>query len=306
MIERLPVVSTVFLVTEESVFIGLAVYMFASTILYNLALTKALEPHLPARDETTPKCDCGVEKKIAANLANSILYSGILGAASVLNALSTPTSVTLGLRAMAYGYAIGGMQYSIQGDCATHYSAALNQHKVYYLSIGAMLIYVVNNTNAKISEITGVANNYYLEDAIFNLLWQQAIIVVTLQANAPDYMDSVRQFIGNNLIERFKKFLDNSQPSDKRDYIKRFNQFLATPTGQLVIKAEPVELALDLHRKELNVSLEWIAWLSESEIAGLVTATIRNLPKMFTNGQSRALANILKPAGLEPDERLFS
>jgi hypothetical protein len=275
--EVLPL-STVFLAAEETVFVGLAVYMFASTILYNLALTKALEPYLPERDETTPKCDCGVEKKIAANLANSILYSGLLGSASLLNALSLPSYTTYGLRAMAYGYALSGMQYSIQGDCATHYSAALNQHKVYYLSLGALLIYIVNNASAKISHMTGVANNYYFEDAIFNLVWQQAIILVTLQAKSPDYMETVRQFISNSLIHRFQKFLDKSKPDNKRDYVKRFNQFLSTPTGQFILKTEPVELALDLHRNELNTSLDWIAWLSESEIAGLVTATIRSLP----------------------------
>ncbi|MES2218020.1 MAG: hypothetical protein V4501_06380 [Pseudomonadota bacterium] len=303
----LPFSSSIFMVAEESVMMSLAVSLFASNILYNLALTKAVVPHLPPRGEHIPACQCGEEQKISTNAANAILYICLLAFASTLGLSSSilPESLALLLQAMAYGYSLAGLQYSAYGVCATHFSEALNNNKMYYLSLGATVIYTVKQTSATVRNITGTAPNFYLEDAIFSLVWQQAIIFVVLQEKSPDYLHNFRLSIKDYMEKSFKQYLDNSPPAGRRDYVKRLNQHLVSPLGSSLFSMKPIQLALNLHQTELNTALEWLAWLNARTVTIIGTHIIDVFPNRFTPPQAKILSTILKQQDWQQTEAFF-
>jgi hypothetical protein len=295
-----PILFPAFSYVEESVWIGLAVSMLVSNLFYNVALTQAVSKHLPAGDEDLPSCiECNWQEKLGGNTANILLYASLLSAASALNLAPAviPENVVWLLQAMAYGYSLGGLQYSAQGVCTQHFSILLNNNKIYYTSLGAMVIYSVKQSSAALTRMTGMTANFYVDDAIFSVVWHQAILLVILQSKSPDYLGIVRNSIKDLQALTLNYILNNNYASKKRDYVTKVNKFLQSPPGEWLLAREPVQLALNVHQTELLRAVDWLEWLHENRMANIALMTttfvIDRLPKQL-KGHAQLFSDLLQ------------
>jgi hypothetical protein len=296
----MPLLFPAYSYVEESVWIAMAASMLVSNLFYNVALTQAVSKHLPAGDEELPSCtDCNWQEKIAGNTANIFLYASLLGAASALNLAPSviPENAVWLLQAMAYGYSLGGLQYSAKGVCTKHFSAVLNNNKIYYTSLGALVIYTVKQASASLTRMTGMAANFYVEDAIFSVVWQQAILLVVLQSKSPDYLSIVRNSIMDLQAVTLNYVLNNNYANKRRDYVTKINNFFQSATGKWLLAREPVQLALNVHQTELLTVVDWLNWLHENSMASIALTTttfvIDRLPKQL-KGHAQLFSDLLQ------------
>jgi hypothetical protein len=305
--EIFPFSSSVFICCENGALYAVCAWMIMSNALYNIALTKSLMPYLPSRTAAgpVPECKHGGQEKLEANLANLGLYFGLLIAASAANAgtamlpelLQTPGLL---LQAMAYGYALAGIQYNAYGICASDASEVLNSNKIYYIGTGAALIYTVKVTSSQISRLIGIAPNFFLEDAIFSLAWQQAIMIMMLQTETEDYFNYPRQIVQNYISNKFKNFLQSLKENPQRpDLLKRINTFLASADAKTILSIKPIQVVVDVHHAELSVALAWIAWIRSSGVDDLLASIVKRLPEWKMLDETRVLLGIIKQQGWE-------
>ena len=289
-----------FLYLEEGALITLAALMLGSNLFYNIALTQAVAKYVPKREEDIPLCvDCHWQDKLSGNVANIFLYSLLLGTASILN-LSTsviPENLSWLLQVAAYGYSLAGLQHSAHGVCTKHFSEVLNNNKLYYMSLGAMVIYSVKQTSTSLNKMTGMPASFYVDDAIFNLVWHQAILLVVLQSKSPDYLNIVRNSIKDWQAVTVNYVLNNRLARKKRDYITKIHHFLESTPGQWMLAQEPVQLALNVHQEGLLTAVEWLEWLHENRMANFAVTTstfiIDRLPKQLV-GQAQLISDLLQ------------
>jgi hypothetical protein len=300
----MPMTSTIFICCEEGVLISLAVYMTVANALYNVALTKAVHPYLPDKDQDTPVCDCKPAQKFYDSLANIVLYLSLQGSLSA-TAMLLPENAVMVLQAVVYGSTLAGMQYSIRGVCASHYAAVLHQNKTYYLALGATIVYSVKQAAHQVNSLAGVKPNYYIEDVAFNLIWQQAILITVMQTRSPDYLNHFRKTIKTQLEVQFKKLLASENKKISTDYVKRLNRFLVAPLTSTLFAPSPVQLTLNIYQKELNATLTSIAWLKESKGMSVTTWMIDNLPRFLTSDEVKIFSAILKQQNWRETEDFF-
>ena len=303
----IPVTSTMLMVMENGTLTLWCAWLIVSNSLYNMALAKSLMPYvpLPSKDDSMPLSNSDAQQKLMANVANLALYFGLLMMASGANLataslpelLQTPGFL---LQAIAYGYALAGMQYATHGIAANDASAVLNNNKIYFIGIGAALIYTVKKTTALVEDYAHIAPNFFLEDAIFNLVWQQSIMLVMLQEPTEDYFRYPRDLVQQFITQRFKNFLkDLKETASASNVMSAINKKLNSADAKYILSLQPVQMVVDVHHAELTLALEWIRWVRAHHADTMANWLIERLPEWEMLDQFRVLTKIIKQQNWE-------
>jgi hypothetical protein len=296
----MPISFPTVLYLEEGALLMMAVLMLGSNLFYNIALTQAVAKCVPKPEEDITLCaDCNWQEKLGGSVANIFLYTLLISGAGALNLSSAviPENLSWLLQVIAYGYSLAGMQHSAHGVCTKHFSEVLNNNKLYYMSLGAMVIYSVKQTSTSFNKMTGMPQSFYVDDAIFSLVWHQAILLVVLQSKSPDYLNIVRNSIKDLQAVTMNYLLNNRYARKKRDYVTKIHALLESASGQWLLAREPVQLALNVHQEGLLSAVAWLEWLHENRMATIAVTTstfiIDRLPKQLV-GQAQLISDLLQ------------